>query len=63
MPKNWDEALRLDDQNGNHYWRDAIEKEMKTASNAYHPYHLKTDSEVSLRTVKGNPNTYIIGYK
>ena len=47
MPKNWDKALRLDEKNGNHYWRDVIEKEMKTVSIAYDPYHHETDGEIS----------------
>ena len=56
MPKKWDEVLRLDDQNGNYYWQDEIENDMKTISIAYHPYHHKTDGEVSPKTVKSNPN-------
>ena len=56
MPKNWDEALRLDEKNGNHYWRDAIEKEMKTVYVAYHPYHHEKDGEVSAKKVKSNRN-------
>ena len=46
-----------------YYWRDAIKKEMKRVSVAYHPYHHEKDGEVSVKTVKGNRNKYLIGYK
>ena len=35
LPKTIDEALRLDAENGNHMWEDAIKKEMKKACVAY----------------------------
>lgn len=35
MPKSVDEAVRIDDVNGNTLWQDALKKEMDKASDAY----------------------------
>eukprot|EP00804_Cyclotella_cryptica_P008557 CCRYP_007551-RA/>CCRYP_007551-RA protein AED:0.38 eAED:0.38 QI:0/0/0/1/1/1/2/0/852 len=37
VPRSVEEALKLDEQNGNHLWRDAIKKEMAKAAVAYTP--------------------------
>ena len=35
LPKSVEEALRIDEENGNTLWRDAIEKEMRKAKVSY----------------------------
>jgi hypothetical protein len=37
LPKTVEEAVRLDQENGNRFWQDAIDKEMKKANVAYEP--------------------------
>ena len=46
LPKNMDEALRLDEANGNHYWEDAVKKEMGKVKVAYRTYEEHTPEEV-----------------
>ena len=38
LPKNVEDAIRLDMFNGNYFWRNAIEKELKTVCVTYKPY-------------------------
>lgn len=49
VPKSVDEALEIDKQEGNNYWRDAINEEMKKIKEAFKLY-------------KGDPST-LVGYQ
>ena len=46
MPKTVEEALRIDEENGNTLWRDAIEKEMRKAKVSYTAIQDATPQEV-----------------
>ena len=39
VPKSVEEALRIDEENGNHLWREAIEEEMKKIKEAFKKYN------------------------
>ena len=38
LPKNVEDAFRIDTLNDNHFWRKSIEKELNTVCVAYKPY-------------------------
>ena len=46
LPKMVEEALRIDAANGNHFWEDAIKKEMSKACIAYIPVEGCTPAQV-----------------
>jgi ribosomal protein L31E len=46
VPKSVEEAVRIDNENGNRLWQDAIEKEMKKAKVSYNVVEDTTPSEV-----------------
>jgi hypothetical protein len=46
LPKTVKEALRIDEENGNHLWGDAIRKEMSKVRVAYKPHESHTPEEV-----------------
>jgi hypothetical protein len=46
IPKTIEEALRIDEENGNHLWGDAIRKEMSKVRVAYKPHESHTPEEV-----------------
>jgi hypothetical protein len=46
LPKMMEEALRLDTANGNHFWEDAIKKEMSKACITYIPVEGCTPAQV-----------------
>ena len=49
LPKNMEEALRLDEANGNHFWEDAVKKEMGKVKVAYRTHEAHTPEEVRKR--------------
>jgi hypothetical protein len=63
IPKTVEEAFRFDEENNNTFWRDSIEKEMKTVSVAYHKYVHDDDGELSAHDVRSNQKKYLVGYK
>lgn len=63
LPKTVAEALQIDEENNNTFWRDAIEKEMKTVSVAFDKYIHQDDGEVTPADVRSNPRKYLVGYK
>lgn len=46
VPKSVDEALRRDQDNGNDYWKVAIELEMKKINDAFEIYNVDTNDLV-----------------
>ena len=62
LPKNVDDAFRLDEKNGNTFWRTAIEKEMKTVSIAYRPYEHDGEN-VSPEQIRADRKKHLVGYK
>ena len=49
LPKNMEDALRLDTANGNHSWEDAVKKEMSKVRFAYKPHEVHTPEQVQKR--------------
>ena len=54
LPKTVEEALAIDAREGNHFWRDAIKKEMKTMRVAYKPYKHPTEGQVVPEQIRQN---------
>lgn len=46
LPKTVEEALKIDERNGNHLWRDAIEKEMARVRRAFEPHENVSPEDV-----------------
>ena len=46
LQKNMEEDLSLDAANGNHYWEDAVKKEMSKVRVAYKPHEAHTPEQV-----------------
>ena len=63
LPKTVEEALRLDERNGNHYWRDAMGKENNTVKVAYKLFHDKDGNEITPGTLRHTPQKYLPGFK
>ena len=56
VPKNVDDALRLDEINGNTLWYDSIQKEMESVRIAF-----QVDNEVTVDQAKSNK--YYVGFQ
>ena len=61
-PKNVDDAIRQDTYNGNYFWQDAIQKELKTVCIAYKPYEHNGEN-ISPEQIRAEKQKHLIGYK
>ena len=59
IPKTVAEALKIDNKNGNHFWKDAIEKEMLTVRPASHILLNKNGDAVMATDYRANPTKYL----
>ena len=62
MPKNVDDVFRIDTVNDNHFWRTAIEKELKTLYVAYKTYK-QNGKYISLEQIRSDRKKHLVGYK
>ena len=62
MPKNIKDALKIDELNGNHFWRTAIEKDLKTVCIAYKPYG-QNGENISPEQKRTERKKHFVGYK
>ena len=62
MPKNVEDAFRIDPMNNNHFWRTAIEKELKTVCAAYKLYD-KNGKNFTPEQIRADRKKHLVGYK
>ena len=62
LPKNVDDAFRIDTLNDNHFWRNSIEKELKTVCVAYKPYK-QNGENITPEQIRAERQKHLIGYK
>ena len=62
LPKTVEHAFKLDIENGNDFWRNSIEKELKTVCVAYKPY-LKNDKDFTPEQIRADRKQHLVGYK
>ena len=62
MPKNAEDATRLDKYNNNYFWQDTIRKELKTVCIAYKPYEHNGEN-ISPEQIRTEMQNHLIGYK
>ena len=58
LPKDVDEALKIDRENGNTYWEDAIKKEMRKVKVAW-----ETKEGIDPKDVRSGKNRDLIGFQ
>lgn len=62
MLKTVKDAIRIDELNGNDFWRTYIEKELKTICVAYKPYAKNNDS-FTQEEIRADQKKHMVGYK
>ena len=62
LPKNVDDAFRIDHLNDNYFWRTAIEKELKTVYVAYKLYK-QNRTNISPEQIRADRKKHLVGYK
>ena len=62
MPKNVEDAIRLDKYNSNYFWQDAIQKELKTVCIAYKPCEHNVE-HISPDEIHNERQKHLIGYR
>ena len=62
VPKNIMNAFRINERNGNHFWKSAIEKEMKTVSITYRSSE-HDRGNVPPKQIRADRKKYLVGYK